>query len=52
MSGEEYYTLLQIVEAEATGGDVMSKMMVAGVVLEPREGFSLPGYDPGGRMAG
>ena len=33
MSGEEYYTLLQIVEAEATGGDVMSKMMVAGVVL-------------------
>lgn len=33
MSSEEYYTLLQIVEAEATGGDVISKMMVAGVVL-------------------
>ncbi len=33
MSSDEYYTLLQIVEAEATGGDVASKMMVAGVVL-------------------
>lgn len=33
MSSAEYNTLLQIVEAEATGGDVMSKMMVAGVVL-------------------
>lgn len=33
MSSDEYYTLLQIVEAEATGGDVISKMMVAGVVL-------------------
>ena len=33
MSSEEYYTLLQIVEAEATGGDIMSKMIVAGVVL-------------------
>ena len=33
MPKNEYYTLLQIVEAEATGGDVMSKMMVAGVVL-------------------
>ncbi len=33
MSSADYYTLLQIVEAEATGGDVMSKMMVAGVVL-------------------
>lgn len=33
MSSDEYHTLLQIVEAEATGGDVMSKMMVAGVVL-------------------
>lgn len=33
MSSDEYYTLLQIVEAEATGGDMMSKMMVAGVVL-------------------
>lgn len=33
MSSDEYYTLLQIVEAEATGGDIISKMMVAGVVL-------------------
>ncbi len=33
MPSDEYYTLLQIVEAEATGGDVTSKMMVAGVVL-------------------
>ena len=33
MSEDEYYTLLQIVEAEATGGDVISKMIVAGVVL-------------------
>lgn len=33
MSSDEYYTLLQIVEAEATGGDLTSKMMVAGVVL-------------------
>ncbi len=33
MTSADYYTLLQIVEAEATGGDVMSKMMVAGVVM-------------------
>lgn len=33
MSETDYYTLLHIVEAEATGGDVFSKMMVAGVVL-------------------
>ncbi len=33
MSKEEYGALLRIVEAEATGGDVTSKMMVAGVVL-------------------
>ncbi len=33
MPAEEYETLLRIVEAEATGGDVTSKMMVAGVVL-------------------
>ncbi len=30
---EEYYTLLQIVEAEATGGDVKSKTLIANVVL-------------------
>lgn len=33
MDSDEYNTLLQIVEAEATGGDVTSKMMVAGVVM-------------------
>ncbi len=33
MSQDDYYTLLQIVEAEATGGDLMSKMIVAQVVL-------------------
>ena len=30
---DEYYTLLQIVEAEATGGDLESKQMIANVVL-------------------
>ena len=33
LSYQEYYTLLQIVEAEATGGDVKSKMLIANVVL-------------------
>ncbi len=33
MSSSDYWTLVRIVEAETTGGDVMSKMMVAGVVL-------------------
>jgi len=33
MSYNDYYTLLQIVEAEATGGDVESKLMIANVVL-------------------
>ncbi|MCD8397135.1 MAG: cell wall hydrolase [Lachnospiraceae bacterium] len=33
MSSSDYYTLLRIVEAEATGEDIMSKMMVASVVL-------------------
>ena len=33
LSSDDYYTLLRIVEAEATGGDLMSKMIVAGVVL-------------------
>lgn len=33
MSSDDYYTLLQIVEAEATGGDLISKMIVAGVVI-------------------
>lgn len=33
ISREDYSTLLHLVEAEATGGDVTSKMMVAGVVM-------------------
>lgn len=33
LSYNDYYTLLQIVEAEATGGDVPSKLLVANVVL-------------------
>lgn len=33
MSYNDYYTLLQIVEAEATGGDIPSKLLVANVVL-------------------
>ena len=45
MSGEEYYTLLQIVEAEATGGDVMSKMMVAEVVLNRVKDSHFPDTD-------
>ena len=30
---EDYYALLQIVEAEATGGDMKSKILIANVVL-------------------
>ncbi len=30
---EDYYNLLRIVEAEATGGDVTSKMLVANVII-------------------
>ena len=33
MDGNDYYTLLQIVEAEATGGDIKSKILIANVVL-------------------
>lgn len=33
MSYNDYYTLLQIVEAEATGGDLHSKQLIANVVL-------------------
>ena len=33
MDGNDYYTLLQIVEAEATGGDMKSKILIANVVL-------------------
>ena len=43
MSSDEYYTLLHIVEAEATGGDVISKMMVAGVGLNRVRDSHFPG---------
>lgn len=33
MDVNDYYTLLQIVEAEATGGDLKSKILIANVVL-------------------
>lgn len=33
MATEDYYALLQIVEAEATGGDMKSKILIANVVL-------------------
>lgn len=33
MDVNDYYTLLQIVEAEATGGDIKSKILIADVVL-------------------
>ena len=33
MSYNDYYTLLQIVEAEATGGDLKSKQLIANVVM-------------------
>lgn len=39
---DEYYTLLQIVEAEATGGDVLSKLLVANVVLNRVEDSHFP----------
>lgn len=33
MATEDYYSLLQVVEAEATGGDLKSKILIANVVL-------------------
>ncbi|MCD7737069.1 MAG: cell wall hydrolase [Lachnospiraceae bacterium] len=42
MSSTDYYTLLRIVEAEATGGDLMSKMIVAGVVLNRTKDSHFP----------
>ncbi len=33
MDTNDYYSLLQIVEAEATGGDIKSKILIANVVL-------------------
>ncbi|MCD7745637.1 MAG: cell wall hydrolase [Lachnospiraceae bacterium] len=42
MSETDYYTLLRIVEAEATGSDIVSKMMVAGVVLNRTKDSHFP----------
>ena len=42
MPVEDYYALLQIVEAEATGGDTYSKMLVANVVLNRVEDSHFP----------
>ena len=39
MDGNDYYTLLQIVEAEATGGDIKSKILIANVVLNRVKDF-------------
>lgn len=33
MASEDYYSLLRVVEAEATGGDMKSKILIANVVL-------------------
>lgn len=42
MAPEDYYSLLQIVEAEATGGDMKSKILVADVVLNRVEDERFP----------
>lgn len=42
MASEDYYSLLQIVEAEATGGDMRSKILVADVVLNRVEDSRFP----------
>ncbi len=42
MSYNDYYTLLQIVEAEATGGDIPSKLLVANVVLNRMKDSHFP----------
>lgn len=42
MATEDYYSLLQIVEAEATGGDMKSKILVADVVLNRVEDDRFP----------
>ena len=52
MSGEEYYTLLQIVEAEADRWRCDEQDDGSRSRFEPREGFSFSRYDPGSRMAG
>lgn len=42
MASEDYYSLLQIVEAEATGGDIRSKILIANVVLNRVEDSRFP----------
>ena len=42
-SDEDYYNLLRIVEAEATGGDVKSKMLVANVIINRVNSQRFPG---------
>lgn len=42
MDVNDYYTLLQIVEAEATGGDIKSKILIADVVLNRVEDSRFP----------
>ena len=42
MDVNDYYTLLQIVEAEATGGDLKSKILIADVVLNRVEDSRFP----------
>ena len=43
MAAEDYNTLLQIVEAEATGGDLKSKILIANVVLNRVADGHFPG---------
>ena len=42
MASEDYNSLLQIVEAEATGGDIKSKILIANVVLNRVENNHFP----------
>jgi len=42
MPAEDYYALLQIVEAEATGGDIHSKILIANVVMNRVEDSHFP----------
>ncbi len=42
MASEDYYSLLRIVEAEATGGDIKSKILIANVVLNRVEDSRFP----------
>lgn len=42
MADEDYFSLLQIVEAEATGGDMKSKILIANVVLNRVKDANFP----------